>query len=458
MLSGEYNFLVDNMWLTEIISVILLIIPFFLIFADKKWIFGFYIVSIVANLPLIFVMVFGFSYELIIACAIIAVIVRDLVRNKNLLLVSTKESRGVYLSLCGVLGLNLITSLFNFSRSAFFERTFIYLVNIFILIVFNYFIINRNRLQVIRYGFVIGALILVFTMFLELIYGYYYLGYGRLRPAGLLLDPNVAAFALNLSLLLSFYKSKKNSLLVDTFFIVSRILIVFGVLMTVSRSGYLSTLLILSAFLVYYSKKKYRYLAPLTVFVIMVMYFILYKLIARSLDNLYLMLDLQRIFPRSLPPGTPNQPAQPIPNLPETIFNDSRFELLKAGIKIFLNNYSLGIGIGNIIPAVKELTGMPMNTHNLVIQLLAESGIFMLVMLMVFFYYLVNLIVKSAKKERFFLTLILLTVVLESFFNHNLLNINIVYLLLAFFLALNILFSKEQTALSLTQIKNRFRR
>ncbi|HEY8395817.1 MAG TPA: hypothetical protein VIK96_03475, partial [Bacilli bacterium] len=135
-----------------------------------------------------------------------------------------------------------------------------------------------------------------------------------------------------------------------------------------------------------------------------------------------------------------------------------RFELLKAGIKIFLNNYSLGIGIGNIIPAVKELTGMPMNTHNLVIQLLAESGIFMLVMLMVFFYYLVNLIVKSAKKERFFLTLILLTVVLESFFNHNLLNINIVYLLLAFFLALNILFSKEQTALSLTQIKNRFRR
>lgn len=54
-------------------------------------------VSIVANLPLIFVMVFGFSYEMIIALVIIAVIIRDLIRNKNLLLLSTKESRAVFL-------------------------------------------------------------------------------------------------------------------------------------------------------------------------------------------------------------------------------------------------------------------------------------------------------------------------------------------------------------------------
>ncbi|MDD4000878.1 MAG: hypothetical protein PHX62_08335, partial [Bacilli bacterium] len=196
MLSGEYNFLVDNFWLAEIIAVILLLIPLFLIFADKKLIFGYYVISIVSNLPIIFYMVFGFSYELIIAIALIITVIKDSLRSKNIILYSTKESRAVFLSLLGVLFLNLLTSLFNFSNVAFFERTFIYLVNIFILFIFNYFLINKERLQVVRYAFVIGALILVITMLIELIYGHYYLEVFRLRPAGLLLDPNVAAFAL----------------------------------------------------------------------------------------------------------------------------------------------------------------------------------------------------------------------------------------------------------------------
>ena len=99
-----------------------------------------------------------------------------------------------------------------------------------------------------------------------------------------------------------------------------------------------------------------------------------------------------------------------------------------------------------------------MNTHNLVLQLLGESGIFMLGTLLIFFYYLVQLIVKSEKKQKFFLSLIFLVIVLESFFNHNLLNVNIIYLMLAFFLALNILFSREQTVLSLAKIINKKKR
>ncbi|HHX80993.1 MAG TPA: O-antigen ligase family protein [Acholeplasmataceae bacterium] len=458
MLSGEYNFLVDNLWLTQMIAVVLLIIPFFLIFADKKWIFGFYVVSIVANLPLIFVMAFGFSYELIIALATIIVICKDLLRNKNLLLLSTKESRAVIIALFGVLALNLLTSFANFSRNHFFERSFIYLVNIFVLLVFSYFLVNRERLQVIRYAFVIGALILVFTMLVELVYGYYYLGVYRLRPAGLLLDPNVAAFTLNLSLLLSFYRPKKTKLLTDIFFISARILIIFGIFLTVSRSGYLSTLLILALFLVYYSKGKKRYLAPTTVFVIILIYFLFFNFIQASLDTVYRMIDLQRIFPRSVPPAVPGPTPAPSISIPETIFSDSRFELLKAGIKVFLNNYILGVGIGNITGEIYNLTGMPMNTHNLVLQLLGESGIFMLGTLLIFFYYLVQLIVKSEKKQKFFLSLIFLVIVLESFFNHNLLNVNIIYLMLAFFLALNILFSREQTVLSLAKIINKKKR
>ncbi len=455
MLSGEYKFLVDNLWLTEIIGVVLLIIPFFLIFAEKKWIFGFYVVSIVANLPLIFYMAFGFSYELIIGLAVISSIIKDLIQNKNLLLLSTKESRSLFFCLIGILLLNLLTSFLNFSRAAFFDRTFIYLVNIFILLIFNYFLINRERLQVVRHAFVIGALILIVSMIIELIYGHYYLKVFRLRPAGLLLDPNVAAFSLNISLIISFYKAKKQKLLTDIFFIIARVLIIFGVFMTVSRSGYLSTLLILVAFLIYYSKGKNRFIAPATVVVLIVMYFAFYRMILNSLDGLYRMIDLERIFPRADSPSLPRPPLPSGEPIPDPIFSDSRFALLKAGVKIFLNNYAVGIGIGNIVGEVNNLTGMPMNTHNLIIQLLAESGIMMLGMLLIFFYYLVHLIARSQKKQRFFLILITIVIILESLFNHNLLNINIVYLLLSFFLALNILFSKEQTVLSLSRLRKR---
>ncbi|HHW99740.1 MAG TPA: hypothetical protein GX740_00350, partial [Acholeplasmataceae bacterium] len=55
MLSGQYDFLVENMWLAEIIAIVLLILPVFLVFMKEKWFFFYYAISIVANLPLIFV-------------------------------------------------------------------------------------------------------------------------------------------------------------------------------------------------------------------------------------------------------------------------------------------------------------------------------------------------------------------------------------------------------------------
>ena len=87
------------MWLAEIIAVILLIIPFFL-FLRIKMDFRFYVVSIVANLPLIFVMVFGFSYEMIIALVIIAVIIRDLIRNKKPAPFYKRKPGRFFFSLC----------------------------------------------------------------------------------------------------------------------------------------------------------------------------------------------------------------------------------------------------------------------------------------------------------------------------------------------------------------------
>ena len=69
------------MWLAEIIAVILLIIPFS-VFADKNGfsvLYGFNRRKSSAHLC----DGFRFSYEMIIALVIIAVIIRDLIRNKT---------------------------------------------------------------------------------------------------------------------------------------------------------------------------------------------------------------------------------------------------------------------------------------------------------------------------------------------------------------------------------------
>lgn len=449
MLTGEYNLLVDNMWLTDIIAVILLIIPFFLIFYDSKWIFTYYVISIVANLPLIFIMTFGFSYELIIGFLILVAIVKDSIRKKKFILISTKESRAIFFALLGVLVLNIITSLFNFNRFELLLRFFIYIVNLFILIVYNFYLVGRKQLEFVKRGFLIGAFLLFVSMLAELIYGHYYLGLSRLRPGGLLIDPNVAAFALNISLLVSFFKTGKLRLLETVLLIIIRILIIFGVFLTVSRSGYLGTLLIIVSLLIYYSQSKNRVVIWITSITLILMYLVFYKIIMNFIDGIYQIIDLQRIFPRAVPPTNSNGGIVNPGFTP--VYEDSRITLLKGGVKMFIANYILGVGIGNVVIEMETLNTMPMNTHNLVLQLIAESGIFMLVMLMIFAYYILHLLRKSQKK--FFIFLIILLVFLESLFNHNLLNLNIIYLLLAFLLAINIIYSKEQLIFSFSKRK-----
>src|SRR5690606_6733827 len=92
MLSGQYDILVNNMWLTDIIAIILLILPLFLIFMDKKWIFTFYAISIVSNLPLIFALTFNFSYEAILSIVLIIILIKDIYRDRTLRYITTKQN------------------------------------------------------------------------------------------------------------------------------------------------------------------------------------------------------------------------------------------------------------------------------------------------------------------------------------------------------------------------------
>src|SRR5690554_5039107 len=126
MLSGQYDFLVDNMWLTEIIGILLLILPFFLLFMNKKWVFFYYTISIVANLPLIFSMTFNFSYELIIGVIVLVIIAKDILIKRGFRIITTKENLIMILLLILVMGLNLGFSLFNFNKLEFINRLSIY--------------------------------------------------------------------------------------------------------------------------------------------------------------------------------------------------------------------------------------------------------------------------------------------------------------------------------------------
>jgi O-antigen ligase len=439
------------MWLTDIIAVILFIIPFFLFFYDKKYIFEYYIISIVANLPLIFQMSFGFSYEAIVAFVILISIGKEVIVQKAFRFITTKETLQFCLFLAVILAVNLLTSLFHFNRDAYLERTIIYIVNLFILVVFSYFLISHTKQDAVKNGFLIGALILFASMIAELFYGYKTLNMHNLRPAGLLLDPNVCAFALNLCLIISFYRTRHSTLLYDAFVIATRIMILFGVFLTVSRSAYISAVVILVVLLFYYSRGKKRWLASTTVIVFIAMYFIFYGIINDFIRTIYGIIDLDRIFPTNFNTSPPGSIPVPGGVIEEPDYSNSRLLLMKSAIDIFKNNFVVGVGIGNVTTQIGQISGIPMNAHNLILQLLAESGIFILVAILIFGYYAVMLIASTTSQSRFFLILMALVIGIESVFNHNILNINIFWAVLAFFLSVIVIHAKEQKIFILNQ-------
>lgn len=459
MLSGQYDILIDNMWLTEILAIIMLILPFFLLFMDSKWIFFYYTISIVANLPLIFSMYFKFSYEAILGLIIVIVIIKDMIKERIIRYQTTKENLLLILMLVIVLGVNLFTSIFNFNTSEFLIRLFIYIVNIFILGVYTYYFKNSFNIKFIKNGFLVGAVILVVSMIVEMIYGHFYLNIRNLRPAGLLLDPNVCAFALNLALILSFMERKKGVFALDLLMISTRVFILFGIFLTVSRSAYIGTIFILIALAIFYSSGKRKWIAPIVVIVFIVMYLVFNKIIMDFFKNIYNIIDLDRIFPSdNYVPGPPGNNAGGDNVADGGDYSNSRLALIKAAFIVFSNNFLTGVGIGNVVNEIAIVADMEMNAHNLYLQLVAESGILMIFALLIFIYYLVVFIFKVEKKYKFIIYIILGLIGIESMFNHNLLNINIIYLVLAIIFGLTMLSSKDRKVYTIGKSSFRFKK
>ena len=442
MLTGEYNLLSDHMVITNIIAAVLFVLPIAFVFLDKKWLIGLYAVSIVANLPLVFSMRFGFSYELIIALALIVKLGLTAYKEKTLLYNTTRENICLIGSLLIVVIVNLLTSFFHFNREAYVARILVYAVNFFILIIFTYFLKTKDTIESFRIAFVIGGVILVVSAIAEMIYGYYVFGVSNLRPAGLLLDPNVCAFALNITLIISFYKPRQQSLLTMVFLIVARLVILFGVFLTVSRSGYIGTLIVLLYMLFYYSRTDENWIAAATVGAFAVAYFVFSHALARFWVTMHGIIDLDRIFPFPGPTGGTGGggPVTPTPGFA----SGERIMLAMTALRVFAQNLFTGVGIGNVLPEIASYTGVGLESHNFILQMLAESGTLMIVALLLLAYCLLRLIGRSIRRIRWFFVLLVVVVSVESVFNHNLLNLNLVWLALAFALALNTLHSRQR--------------
>ncbi|MCK9536284.1 MAG: O-antigen ligase family protein [Bacilli bacterium] len=452
MLTGEYNILIDNMWLTDIISFMLLLLPIIFLCFHIKWLLGLYAVSIVANLPLIFFMSFNFSYELIITFMLGIKIIINVFKEKSIKYITTKENLYLFFSLLLIIVVNLVTSLFNLNHKEYLIRSVIYLVNIFIFFTFTYYINEPNRIEDIKNAIIVGAMILAVSMIAEMVYGYYVLEVANMRPAGLLLDPNVSAFTLNISLIISFFKSKNITFLKAVIYSMFRILTIFSIFLTVSRSGYIALIIILFFLLFYYSQKDTNWLPVTIVSVFIFIYFLFFKTSIKFWETIHGIIDLKRIFPfnkGSFPSGDgPSEPSA-------SILDNERIILIITALRIFINNIFVGVGIGNVIPKISAYTGIRLNTHNLMLQLLAESGFLILVAFVLFGYYLFHLLKKAAVEIRWFLILIFIVVAFESLFNHNLLNLNFIWLIFSFVLAGNVIYSENKKTFSIRILRNR---
>lgn len=444
MLSGQYDFLIENMDINNVIAIILFLIPLFLLFVNKKWIIFFYTISIIANLPLIFYYTFKFSYELILVCVIIIKLIKEIYDQKEFKYITTKNNLQLIAMLVVLIIVNIVTSFFNFSKQDLITRLIIYLTNIGILFVYTYVLKDLKILRYIKNGIIIGSVILVLSMIVELIYGHYYLGIRNMRPAGLLLDPNVAGFALNIALVTSFMDRKKWVFIYDLLIIASRIIILFGIFLTVSRSAYLGTILIIISLMIVYSKSKYKWIMPSVVIVFILFYLIFNNVVNNFFSTIYQIIDLRRIFPKLDNFPSPPNGGNGGGSIPNEDYSNARILLLKTSLIIFSNNFLVGVGIGNVVPSMKKITNLPMNSHNLYLQLLAESGIFMLFVMLIFLYYIIVFLRKLTINNRSIIYMYFGLFFIESLFNHNILNVNLTYVILAIILFLATYYSNEK--------------
>lgn len=437
-----------NTFFIDFINYILLILPLILLIFNRKYLYCLYVISIVSNLPLIFTNYFQFSYELYLCGFIVLAIIKELLLNRKIKLILNKETLILSIIIGILLFTHLAISLFNFNQEPFLETVIIYLSNIFLLSIFLYFIKNSVDKNLVIKSIVIGGVIVGISIWYELYINYYVLGYTHGRYGGLIIDPNGASLVLNLAFLISFYKERYFRSFNLVLRIIFRIIIFSSIILTASRSGLISLIFISLFLLAYYLvNQKEAYKAYCFVIVLTVGIFVFRNYVTSFVIELMQMIDLKRISSILLPPSPPQNPTEDIP--PVIIDPTSgRWQLMINSIYALKNNLLIGVGIGNV-PGVIDSQKL-MNSHNLWLQLGLESGILMVINFFVFGIYLIKYLLQKQFKNKEIFILLFIVLFIESFFNHNMIRLNLIWLVLALVMASHIQSSKRKIIIELT--------
>lgn len=425
----------------QIINYFLLILPVLFLLFNQKYLYCLYVISIVSNLPLIFINYFSFSYELYLGILIILAIIKHLIFNREITFKFNKESLLLILFIGLILISHLGFSIINFNKREYFQTIYAYLSNLFILFIFLYFIKNSYYKNLVIKSFFIGTFILACSVVLELFYNYYRLNIIHGRYGGLIIDPNGAAFVLNIGFLLSFYKERyfvSFNLFIRVIF---RIVIFMSIIFTVSRSGIIILTFITLAILAYYIASKEAYKVYITVGMISLGVLFFRQNVISFVMELMKMVDLKRLRELLIIPDSNISP--PSDNIPPVIIDPTtsgRLQLFLNSLVIIRQNLLFGVGIGNVPWYIDPINLQ--NSHNLWLQLILESGILMSISLVIFCIYLLIYIFNKGFKNKTIFVITLIAFLIESFFNHNLLKLNLTFLVLAIIISSNIL-SKE---------------
>lgn len=433
--------------IVNIVTTLLLILPFLFLIFNRRLLYGLYVVSIVANLPLMFLMKYNFSYEILLSLLVLFSIIKEWYFNRKINFKINVSTFLLIISLVVIFLINVITSLFHFNASEVKRITTIFVANIFILLIFIYFIKNSHLRNIIIKSIVLGGVILSISIFLELFYNYYILNINYHRYGGLIIDQNGAALVLNLCFILSFYTDRfyrSFSLVIRLIF---RLLLVMALLATASRSGLIAfgvSILMLIAYYVYRQELSYKPIALILVLSFLI--FIFRHQVSTFLIEFTKMVDLERLsnifkLSPSLPPngvGPPSGNPPPVVMDPAT---SGRWQLIYNTIYVIKNNWLVGVGVGNL-PNLIDPT-FHMNSHNLWLQLIGESGILMFFTLLFFVIFLMSYIINKQFKNKIIFIFGLIVIFIDSFFNHNLFNLNLIWLFLSLVMASNILSSSE---------------
>lgn len=437
----EYKHLVD------LFSSILLILPLIFLILNRKLLYSLYVISIVTNLPIIFISKFNFSYEIYLGLIVVTAIIKEWYFNREIKYLTNKPSILLVLSVALIFFINVGTSFFNFNSLEVKRISTIFVSNIFILLVFTYFIKNSHMRNIVIKSIFLGGTILAISIFLELYYNYYILNINNHRYGGLLIDQNGAALVLNLSFVLSFY--------IDRFYrsfklivrLVLRILIVLALFATASRSGFIGFTFIVFLLLGRYVICQEFSYKPLALFLVLsLLIFIFRHQVSTFILEFTKMVDLKRISnlfkpDNSLPPPVVVPPNNSLPPIIMDPTTSGRWQLIYNSIHVFRHNFLVGVGIGNL-PNLIDPT-YKMNAHNLWLQLIAESGIFMVFSLLFFGLVLSFYLIDKQFKNKTIFIFTFIVIFIDSFFNHNLYNLNIVWLFLAVVISSNVLSLKK---------------